>query len=167
MTDEQQRPRTTLRTHDGAGVVRIEDVFHTDLDDLWSAITNPERLARWIATVNGDLRLGGEFDAVFTSGWSGRARVEACERPTRLVVALAPATDQATTIEVSLSAVAGGTQLVVEERGLPIGDLGSYGAGWEVHVEDLGVHLEGRTTQQWEPRWRERLAVAEGSSATT
>ena len=35
------------------------DVYDTDLADLWSAITEPDRLARWVATVEGDLRLGG------------------------------------------------------------------------------------------------------------
>ena len=36
----------TLRTADGKGVVRMEDCFDTDVDDLWSALTDPGRLAR-------------------------------------------------------------------------------------------------------------------------
>ena len=38
----------TLRTGDGKGVVRMEDRFGTDIDDLWSALTDPGRLARWL-----------------------------------------------------------------------------------------------------------------------
>jgi uncharacterized protein YndB with AHSA1/START domain len=38
----------SLRSADGKGVVRIEDRYDTDIDDLWSAITSPDRLARWI-----------------------------------------------------------------------------------------------------------------------
>ena len=76
----------SLRSADGKGVVRMEDRFDTDIDDLWSALTDPRRLARWIAEVEGDLRLGGEFRARFTSGWEGTGRVEACEPPRRLLV---------------------------------------------------------------------------------
>ena len=51
----------TLRSADGRGVVRMQDRFDTDIDDLWSALTEPRRLARWIAEVEGDdLRPGGE-----------------------------------------------------------------------------------------------------------
>ena len=53
----------TLRTADGKGVVRMEDRFDTDIDDLWSALTERSRLARWLGEFEGDLRLGGEFRA--------------------------------------------------------------------------------------------------------
>ena len=72
----------SLRAMDGTGVVRMEDSFETDIDDLWSALTDPSRLARWIGEVEGDLRLGGEFRAhFFSSGWEGTGRVEVCEPP--------------------------------------------------------------------------------------
>ena len=62
----------SLRSADGKGVVRMEDRFDTDIDDLWSALTDPRRLARWLGEVEGDLRLGGEFRArFFASGWEG------------------------------------------------------------------------------------------------
>ncbi len=46
----------SLQAVDGKAVVRMEDRFSTDIDDLWSALTDPQRLARWIAEVEGDLR---------------------------------------------------------------------------------------------------------------
>jgi hypothetical protein len=36
----------SLRSADGKGIVHIEDRFGTDIDDLWSALTDPDRLAR-------------------------------------------------------------------------------------------------------------------------
>ena len=51
----------TLRSADGKGIVRIEDRFDTQIDDVWSALTDPRRLGRWYGEVEGDLRLGGEF----------------------------------------------------------------------------------------------------------
>jgi len=50
----------SLRSADGKGIVRIEDRFDTKIDDLWSALTDPRRLARWIGEVKGGLRPGGE-----------------------------------------------------------------------------------------------------------
>jgi len=50
----------SLRSADGKGIVRIEDRFDTGIDELWSALTDPRRLARWIGEVKGGLRPGGE-----------------------------------------------------------------------------------------------------------
>ncbi|MGH3288672.1 MAG: hypothetical protein ACRDPD_29000, partial [Streptosporangiaceae bacterium] len=46
----------SLRSAGGTGVVRLEDRFDTGIDDLWSALTDPGRLARWHGQVEGDLR---------------------------------------------------------------------------------------------------------------
>jgi hypothetical protein len=45
--------------------------------------------------------------------------------------------------------------LVWEERGMPVEHLAAYGAGIQIHVEDLGDHLAGRerrddVTARWE-----------------
>ena len=146
----------SLRSADGKGVVRIEDRYDTDIADLWSAVTDPRRLARWIAEVEGDLRLGGEFHARFTSQWEGTGRVEACEPPRRLRVVTKQAgeTDEQV-IEATLTAHGEQTILVIEERGLPIEHLPAHGAGWQVHAEDLAAHLAGRERCDIEARWHE------------
>ena len=68
----------------------MEGRYDTDIDDLWSALTDARRLARWIAQVEGDLRLGGAFRATFTSGWEGPGRVDACDPPRHLLVTMTP-----------------------------------------------------------------------------
>src|ERR1043165_5955947 len=35
--------------------------YDTSVEDLWDAITTPERLARWFGSVEGELRLGGRY----------------------------------------------------------------------------------------------------------
>jgi len=147
---------SSLRFADGTGVVRTEDRYDTDIDDLWSALTDPERLARWIAEVEGDLHLGGEFRARFTSTWEGTGRVEACERPRRLMVVTRQAgkTDEQS-IEATLTADGNQTILVIEERGLPVEHLAGYGAGWQVHLEDLAAALAGRERCDIKARWDE------------
>jgi uncharacterized protein YndB with AHSA1/START domain len=145
----------TLRSVDGTGVVRMEDRYDTGIDDLWSALTEPHRLARWIADVEGDLRVGGEFHANFTSGWEGSGRVDVCEPPQRLRVTMSPGQQDQTVIEAELVAEGDQTSLAVEERGLPLTELAAHGAGWQAHVEDLAAHLAGRERADWRTRWSE------------
>ena len=145
----------SLRAVDGKAVVRMEDDFGTDAEDLWSAVTEPERLARWVAQVDGDLRLGGAFRATFTSGWEGPGRVDECEPPRRLVVTMSPGQDDQTVIEVELVPDGDQTHLVLEERGLPLNEAAAHGAGWQAHVEDLAAHLAGRPPANWQTRWTE------------
>ena len=123
----------SLRSADGKGVVRMQDRFDTDIGDLWSALTDPRRLARWIAEVEGDLRPGGEFRARFTSGWKGTGRVAACEPPRRLlVVTRASGKQDEQVIEATLAADGDQTILIIEERGFPLSQLADHGAGWQV-----------------------------------
>lgn len=156
----QSAPRVlgSLRAADGKGVVRIEERYDTDIDDLWSALTEPRRLARWIAEVGGDLRLGGEFQARFTSGWEGTGRVEACEPPRRLRVLTTETGElEEEDLEATLTADGDQTILVIEARGLPVEYLAAHGAGWQVHAEDLAAHLAGRERCEIKTRWNELI----------
>ncbi|MEP6798359.1 MAG: SRPBCC domain-containing protein [Lapillicoccus sp.] len=154
----------TMRALDeNRGAVRVEDVFDTDIDDVWKACTTPERLARWIAEVSGDLRVGGTVHAVFTSTWAGPARIEVCDAPHHLLLTTEPGTDDETQMEAWLTAEGPRTRLVVEERGLPVAQLHFYGAGWQVHLEDLGrslvdgpAHIDGWSAEQAAPAWHQR-----------
>jgi uncharacterized protein YndB with AHSA1/START domain len=145
----------SLRSSDGKGIVRMEDRFDTDIDDLWSALTDPSRLARWYGEVEGDLRVGGEYRArLFASGWEGTGRVEACEPPRRLLVSTKePGEAGDGVIEVTLAADGDQTLLVWEERGMPLDLIDAYGAGIQVHVEDLAAHLAGRGRVDAQARW--------------
>ncbi|MEO3937206.1 SRPBCC domain-containing protein [Dermatophilaceae bacterium Soc4.6] len=154
-----------MRTLDDTrGAVRVEEVYDTDIDDLWRACTRPERLARWIAEVTGDLRVGGTVGLVFTSTWAGPATIEVCDDPHHLLLTTEPGTEGETRIEAWLTAEGPRTRLVVEERGIPVAQLPFYGAGWQVHLEDLArslagrgsAHPEGWSEQAAAPAWHER-----------
>jgi uncharacterized protein YndB with AHSA1/START domain len=136
----------------------MEDRFDTEIDDLWSALTDPSRLARWLGEVEGDLRLGGEFRArFFASGWEGKGRVEACEPPERLPVLTKDADEpdelDEHAIEATLAVDGDQTTLVWEERGMPVDLLAAYGAGVQIHVEDLAAYLAGRELEDTRARW--------------
>lgn len=145
----------SLRRLDGGrGAVRVEDVYDTGIDDLWSAITDPARLARWVAAVDGDLRVGGRVQATFTSGWEGSGRIDICDPPRRLLVTFQPGTADETVQEAVLVPMGDAkTRLVVEERGMPFDGIADYGAGWQAHVEDLAAHLSGHRPSVWQDRW--------------
>ncbi len=154
----------SLRSADGKGVVRIEDRYDTDIDDLWSALTDPVRLARWYGRVEGDLRLGGEFRE-YLADLDCTGRVEACEPPRRLLVTTretdeswlkgrgAKPFDEA--IEATLTADGDQTILVIEVKGMPLDKIAFYGAGWQIHAEALASYLAGRERSDGEARWNE------------
>lgn len=152
---------TLHRIDETRGAVRVEDVYATDIDDLWAACTEPDRLARWIASVSGDLVQGGGFTARFTSGWEGNGRIDACERPTHLFVTTweDESRDQESTLEATLTAVDGGTRLVVVESGVPLEQIASYGAGWQVHAEDLAAHVAGQERDEDQARWLDAVPL--------
>lgn len=148
------------RIDEKRGTVRVEDVFDTDIADLWTAVTDPLRLARWIATVEGDLRVGGIVQARFTSTWEGPGRIDVCEAPHHLVVIMEPDTEEEAVIEAVLTAEGGRTRMVVEERGLPLDVLHLHGAGWQAHIEDLTRYLAGGESA-WRSRWEELTPIYE------
>lgn len=166
-----------LRSADGAGVVRIEDRYDTTIDDLWDALTDPARLARWYGQVEGDLRPGGEFRTfIAAADIEGTGRVEACEPPRRLLVRTreteesyrrgqgVPPFDE--DIEATLTADGDQTILAIEVRGMPLDKIASYGAGWQIHSENLAAHLAGRAPGDDEARWVELVPAYQDLAAS-
>ena len=156
----------SLRSTDGVGVVRIEDRYDTDIDDLWAAITDPARLARWHGQVEGDLRPGGEFRVyIEADDIESTGRVDACEPPRRLLVTTretdesyrkgqgVPPFDES--LEATLTPDGDQTILVIEVQGMPVDKIAFYGAGWQIHAENLAAYLAGRESGDVEARWEE------------
>jgi uncharacterized protein YndB with AHSA1/START domain len=123
--------------------------YDADIEDVWDACTNPERLARWWQPVEGDLRVGGRF----TQGDFGPGLVVRCEAPSLLTVHVGggdPATDQ---IELQLTRAAdGGTDLRFEHATcLDTHEIGGQiydavycmGGGYGPRLVTLEHHLAG------------------------
>ncbi len=167
----------SLRSADGAGVVRIEDRYDTPVDDLWEALTDPDRLARWYGQVGGDLRVGGEFRTyVAADDIESIGRIEECEPPHRLLVTTreteesyqrgqgVPPFDEA--IDVTLTTDGEQTNLVIEVRGMPLDKIAFYGAGWQILAERLGAHIAAREYGDTATRWQELVPAYQDQAAT-
>ncbi len=156
----------SLHSVDGEGVVRMEDRLDTGIDDLWGALTDPERLTHWYGEVEGELSHGGEFRVRITLAGERAGKVEACEPPQRLLLAMRdpdprPGQPEQTVIEVQLMAEGAQTRLVWETRGLPLKLLPAYGAGIQIHVEHLADYISGRELHIDDARWDELFAAYE------
>jgi uncharacterized protein YndB with AHSA1/START domain len=154
----------SLRSAEGAGVVRVEDRYDTDIKDLWDALTDPERVRRWFGAVEGELRPGGAFHLyIAADDIESTGRVEACEPPRRLALTNretdeshrrgqgVPPYDAA--IEATLTPDGDQTILVIEVRGMPLDKIAFYGAGWQIHAESLARHIAGQERGDAEARW--------------
>jgi uncharacterized protein YndB with AHSA1/START domain len=161
----------TLRTVEGEGVVRMEDRFDAPVDEVWSAVTDPRRLARWLGEVEGDIRAGGEFHIRLTDAGDRIGHVDVCEPQRRLSMTMRdpdcrPGQPEQTLVDKRLTADGDGTVLVWEERGLPVHLLAAYGTGIQIHVEQLGDHLAGRELRDSEARWERLFPLYEAEGVT-
>lgn len=120
--------------------------YDAEIEDVWSACTEADRLARWFMPVSGDLRLGGHYQL------EGNAHGEIlrCEPPSLFKVSwLFGPNPGFSEVEVSLTAKDGGTLLelrhtaeVPEEMWAQFGP-GATGVGWDLSLLGLALHLTG------------------------
>ena len=156
----------SLLSVDGEGVVRVEGRLDTGIDDLWGALTDPDRLAHWYGEVEGDLSPGGDFRLRIRLSGERTGHVDACEPPQRLLLAMRdpdpqPGQPEQTVIETRLIAEGAQTRLVWEERGMPVNLLPAYGAGIQIHAEHLADYISGRELRNVEVRWNELFPAYE------
>ena len=118
--------------------------YDTTIDDMWDAITNPERLPRWFLPVSGELRLGGHYQLHGNAG----GQITACEPPRALDLTWEFG-GQVSWVNVRLTELSdGGTQLRLEHIAHVPDDFwnqygpGAVGVGWDLTMLGLGRHLE-------------------------
>jgi uncharacterized protein YndB with AHSA1/START domain len=130
--------------------VRLQRDYDAPIEDVWDALTNPERIGRWFLPISGDYRLGGRYQFEGNAG----GEIVACERPNRLKVTwvygeMASDVD-VSELEVRLAALdAGATRLELEHAAVVPEDRwdeygpGAVGVGWDMGLLGLTLHLSG------------------------
>ncbi|PHS41265.1 MAG: polyketide cyclase [Robiginitomaculum sp.] len=140
--------RSTRETaHEGAAARSVSGSRHydTQADDLWDALTNPERISRWFLPISGDLRLGGRYQL---EGHAG-GKITRCD-PASALDASWEYGDNTSWVMVRLVPESDGTRLTLEhvmlkddagEAHWKLYGPGATGVGWELSFLALDYHL--------------------------
>ncbi|HKT43741.1 MAG TPA: SRPBCC family protein [Gaiellaceae bacterium] len=133
--------------------IRFERHFDAPIAGVWSALTDPERLARWLAPASfadGAVRL--EFDAenVVTGA------LLASDPPRLLEYEWRFPGETESVVRFELFEDGDATMLVLEHRLLGAGQAVGYGAGWHAHLDGLADELAS-TSGSWDERFAEWL----------
>jgi len=156
-SDKEATIEGTLHSAGGVGFVRMKGRYATVIEDMWSAITDPQRLVRWYGKVEGDFRVGGEFtEYVSGSQNEGRGRIEVCDPPRKLRVSRTEDEGPERYSTAELVAEGDHTILTIEVHGIPLEDLYAFGGGWQLHVEDLATYLAGHDVVDFGTAWLTR-----------
>lgn len=143
---------TVTRTGDTAEVT-FDRVYGTDAADLWTALTDPERLARWFAPVDGALEPGGRFTIRFDDGDVPDCRVTTCDAPHGFAWEWPHAT-HASLVTVAVEPATGGARLRLTHTRLAASSAAGYAAGWDVYVRRLADEVAGReVADTWAEDW--------------
>jgi uncharacterized protein YndB with AHSA1/START domain len=145
------RRELTSLDHRGrpARALTAEQTYAAPAEDVWDALTRPERLTRWFTPVEGDLREGGRYQLTGNAGGT----IERCEPPRSLAVTWEYG-EGISWVEVDLRESDGSTTLVLrhimeldalDEHTLRYGP-GAVGIGWDLSLLGLQRHLESGET---------------------
>jgi uncharacterized protein YndB with AHSA1/START domain len=136
---EQQLPA------DGSGErvsVLLRRGYDAPIDDVWDAVTQPDRIKRWLMPISGELRVGGSFQLEGNAG----GEILTCEPPRLLKVTFGAPTS---IVEVRLTPDGDGDTLLELEHTVPI-EIAQSGAGalyvgpgWDGALLGLGLFLRG------------------------
>ncbi|BCB91647.1 SRPBCC family protein [Phytohabitans suffuscus] len=123
--------------------------YDAEVEDVWDAITTPERLSRWFLPVTGDLRVDGTYQL------EGNAAGEIlqCQPPRMLRVSWLygeEAQRGTSEVEVLLApSPLGGTDIVLTHTAIVDPEFlaeygpGATGVGWDLGLMGLALHLAG------------------------
>lgn len=146
--------------------------YPAPIDDVWSAVTDPERLPRWFAPVSGELRLGGRYQVEGNAG----GEVLGCTPPTDGVADFRVTWEfggAVSWLTVRLREEAGSTRLELEHTARVADEPnefwetygpGATGVGWDGGLLGLALHL-GATEGSLSPAEAEAWAGTEEGRA--
>jgi uncharacterized protein YndB with AHSA1/START domain len=125
--------------------VTLERGYDTTVDDLWDAVTNPERLPRWFLPISGDLKLGGRYQF---QGNAGGAITDCV--PPRFVAATWEFGGGVSWVELRLTSEGDARSRLALSHICPIDDHwrrfgpGAVGVGWDLGLVGLAFHVAGQ-----------------------
>jgi len=148
--------------------------YPTSIEDLWDAVTNPERIPRWFLPITGELRPGGRFQLEGNAG----GEILSCEPPRRFEITWEYG-GETSWVTVELSGEPGGEEAELELRHLAhVPDdfwdqygPGAVGIGWDLGLVGLDLHvssgeaLDREEVRGWETSPNAREFITRSSAA--
>jgi uncharacterized protein YndB with AHSA1/START domain len=125
-----------------ARVSTISQVYDTDRADLWTVVTDPDRIARWFLPITGELKEGGHYQLTGNAGGT----ITRCDQPHGFD-ATWEFGGMVSWIEVRLTEEEGGTRFELVHIGHVADELwdeygpGATGIGWDQGLLGLAQHL--------------------------
>ena len=158
-----------LRVDGDRRAVRFERRYEATPAEVWSALTEPARLARWLADAELDLRVGGQYVLRFAPDDESqvtRGEVLSVEPERVLELTWLYPGENDTVVRLELQPDGEGTILVLDHRGLPVEAAPGYGGGWHAHLDSLEAHLgPGGGEPDWFGRFKELAPLYEAQEA--
>lgn len=117
--------------------------YRTEQADLWSAVTDAERIPRWFLPVTGDLRPGGRYQLEGNAG----GVVERCDEPQSFAVTWEFG-GNVSWLEIRLTSDGDGTVLELVHEAPVVPEFwdqfgpGAVGVGWDLGLMGLGLHVD-------------------------
>jgi uncharacterized protein YndB with AHSA1/START domain len=146
-------------TTEGDGRLRLEfrRSWPDPIADVWSALTEPDRLARWIGTYDGERAVGGSGTLTMTHEQEPVGEpmsVVECDPPRRLVVEWTGQGDWR--VELDLTEDGGRTVLRFRQWFAPGTDVADFAGGWHWYLDKLDAEVGGAPAPgDWESFWAE------------
>ena len=134
-----RQPTGRIETVDGVRRLLIEREFRAPIEDVWAAVTEPERLVRWIGTISGDPATGHVLFAMTAEGEDAPEEdmeIRECTPPRRLAVT-SQAGEEHWLLELDLVEHDGVTTLTFTQPGIDPAIADSVGPGWEYYLDRL------------------------------
>jgi uncharacterized protein YndB with AHSA1/START domain len=117
----------------------VTRTFPAPIEEVWAAVTEPDRLARWLGTWTGDPSSGRVLFQMTFEGQEApgdEMEIRECTPPHRLAVT-STVGDQRWYLDVDLTEADGVTTLAFSQPGVDHDDSLSVGPGWEFYLDRL------------------------------
>jgi uncharacterized protein YndB with AHSA1/START domain len=148
---------TDQQADEGSRLVVLRREWPDPIDDVWSALTESDRTARWIGTYTGVGRVGdgveftmtGEVDAGGEVAPPVTVTIVECDPPRRLVLDIPEGDKPPWRVAVTLNEEAGRTVLLFEQRVIEGISPADVDAGWNWYLDRLGAVLHDEPMPSW------------------
>lgn len=131
-------PTGRLEQADGDHRLVLERTFRAPIADVWAAVTEPARMARWIGTWSGDPASGRVGFVMTAEGATEPSDVEIREcDPPRVLRVTTSFGEERWHLELELAEADGVTTLRFLQPGVDPDQAGSVGPGWEYYLDRL------------------------------